>query len=93
MAIPWEKVPLKLSVHNKVLHQDFDKKICEIKNKYPGMPTRTISCHASTHIREEFADPMKYFSLSTLQKGIMTEKYKKRRLKFCKIYGVTELWL
>ena len=57
------------------------------------MPTRTISCHASTHIREEFADPMKYFSLNALQKGIMTEKYKKRRLKFYKIYDVTELWL
>ena len=25
------KVPLKISMHTRVLHEDFDKKICEIK--------------------------------------------------------------
>ena len=31
MTKAWRKVPLKISVHIRVLHEEFDKKICEIQ--------------------------------------------------------------
>ena len=156
MTKAWRKVSFKISMHIRVLHQDFDKKISEIKNKYPGIPTRTISYHANKPISQEFADrrkynkgrprklgasdvrdlkiklsnlrkvdnpnftavklqkgsgldskcstrtihralySMNYFSLNTRQKGIMTEKDKKFRVKFCKNclkLVESELWL
>ena len=60
MTKAWRKVPLKISMPIRVLHQDFDKKICEIKSKYPGIPTRTISYHGNKSISQEFADRRKY---------------------------------
>ena len=66
------------------------------KKKYPRMSTRTISYHANNHIRKEFVELINCFSLSTLRKGIKTEKDKKCRVKFCKkcleLLG-PELWL
>ena len=40
MAKAWRKVSLKISMHIRVLHQDFDKKICEFKKKV-GNPNFT----------------------------------------------------
>ena len=37
MTKAWRIFPLKISMHIRVLHQDFGKKICEIKKKYPGI--------------------------------------------------------
>ena len=53
------KVPLKISMHTRVLHEDFDKKICEIK-KCPWISTRTIFYCANKPINEEFVDRRKY---------------------------------
>ena len=60
MTKAWRKVPLKISMHIRVLHQDFDKKIGEIEKKYPGIPIRIISYHANKPISQEFADSRKY---------------------------------
>ena len=73
-------------MHIKVLHQDFDKTMWELKKKFLIM---TISYHANNHIKKEFVELIKYFSLSTLQKGINTEKNKKRHVKFCKMSRVS----
>ena len=40
MTKAWRKVLLKISMHIRVLHQDFDKKICEFKKKV-GNPNFT----------------------------------------------------
>ena len=56
MTKAWKKVPLKISMYIRVLHQYFGDKICEIKRKYPGIPTTAISYHANKHISKEFAD-------------------------------------
>ena len=60
MTKAWRKVPLKISMHIRVLHQDFDKKIGEIEKKYPEIPIGIISYHANKPISQEFADRRKY---------------------------------
>ena len=56
MAKAWRKVPLKIPMHNRVLHQHFDKKIFEIKKKFPAILTRKISYHTNKPTREKVAN-------------------------------------
>ena len=56
MGKTWKKVPLKTSMHIRVLHQDFGYKISKIKEKYPKIPTRTINYHAKIPTNDEIVD-------------------------------------
>ena len=80
MTKAWRKVPLKISMHIRVLHQDFDKEICEIKEKYPGFPTRTISYHANKPIIQEFADHRKYNKGRPRKVGVRNVRHLKIKL-------------
>ena len=60
MAKAWRKVPLKIPMHNRVLHQDFDQKTFEIKKKCPVILTRKISYRTNKPTREEVANHRKY---------------------------------
>ena len=56
MGKTWNKVPLKTSLHIRVLHQEFGYKVSKIKEKYPKIPTRTINYHEKLTIKDETVD-------------------------------------
>ena len=56
MGRAWKKVPLKVSMHIRVLSQDYNWKVADIKKKYPDIPTRTISYHAKLNTDDETVD-------------------------------------
>ena len=60
MAKTWKKVPLKTSMHIRVLHQDYGWLVADIKKiKYPKIPTRTIQYHAKLNTEDEVPDRRK----------------------------------
>ena len=42
-----------------MLHQTFGMKICKIKEKFPNIPTRTVSCHAKLCAKDETVNKRK----------------------------------
>ena len=52
----WNKVPLKTSMHIRILHQEYGYRVCKIKEKYPKIPTRTIAYHAKLDQSSETTD-------------------------------------
>lgn len=60
MTKTWTKVPLKTSMHIRVLYQDYGWKLCEIKKRYVDLPYSTISYHAkSTREDDQMIDRRK----------------------------------
>ena len=59
MVKSWKKVPLATSVRIRTLHQDFGMRICQIKEKFPNIPTRTVSYHAKLSVTDETVDRRK----------------------------------
>jgi len=43
----WKKVPLEVSMHMRVLYQEFGWRICDMQQKFPHVPRRTLSYHAN----------------------------------------------
>ena len=52
----WNKVPLKTSMHIRILHQEYGMKVGEIMERYPNIPRRTIAYHAKRKQNDESAD-------------------------------------
>ena len=60
MVKSWNKVPLKISMHIRVLHQDYGWLVADIKKlKFPQIPTRTIQYHAKLDTNNEVPDGRK----------------------------------
>ena len=59
MAKTWKKVPLKVSMHIRVLFQDYNWTVPEIRKKYPTIPTTTIRYHAKLNAVDETGDRRK----------------------------------
>ena len=56
----WKKVPLRTSMHIRVLYKDYGWKIADIwKQKYPNIPRRTVAYHAKKDPRDENEDHRK----------------------------------
>lgn len=56
-AKDWNKVPLRSSVHIRVLHQDYGWKVSDIwRQKYPALPRRTVAYHAKKDPADETED-------------------------------------
>jgi len=59
----WNKVPLKVSMHIRVLAQDYKWKVSEIKaQKYPNIPERTIRYHTKLDTTDETVDHRQFNS-------------------------------
>ena len=60
MTKTWNKVPLKTSMHIRILYQEYGWKIRDIKKRYPDLPYSTVSYHAkSTREEDEMIDRRK----------------------------------
>ena len=90
MTKAWRKVLLKISMHIRVLHQDFDKKICEFKKKVGNPNFTTVKLQKVCVLDSKWSTRkihwalynVNCFGLITQQKRIVTEKDKKLRVKF-----------
>jgi len=56
----WNKVPLEVSMHIRVLHQEFGWKVCDMQKKFKTIPRRTLSYHANIKLNENKIDKRKY---------------------------------
>ena len=64
MAKTRKKIPLRLSVYIRFLHKEKNMKICQIAERYPSIPRRTISWHANKPIELE-----EVYDLRRINKG------------------------
>ena len=53
----WKKVPLRSSIHIRVLHKDYGWKVSDIwRQKYPTLPRQTVAYHAKKDPADETED-------------------------------------
>ena len=56
----WKKVPLRSSIHMRVLHQDYGWRVSDIwRQKYPKLPRQTVDYHAKKDPADETEDRRK----------------------------------